>query len=210
MPRGFSEQEKERIREGLLEQGRTFLSTYGIRRTNVEDLTRSVGISKGAFYLFYGSKEELFYEVLSRWEDEYHAELLGAAVRPGVAPREQVEEFLRVAFSVWKVHPLFTRFDPAEYEHLLRRLPEDKVEANLRKDEVFVGRLLDLWCENSVELDCDPDLFFGLMPALFFVSLHEEEVGRDAYPAVIEFFVSSIAGQVVRERTPRAKGRIRE
>ena len=210
MPRGFSEQEKERIREGLLEQGRTFLATYGIRRTNVEDLTRSVGISKGAFYLFYGSKEELFYEVLSRWEEEYHAELLGAAVRPGAAPREQVEEFLRVAFSVWKAHPLFTRFDPAEYEHLLRRLPEDKVEANLRKDEVFVGRLLDLWRENGVELDCDPDLFLGLMRALFFVSLHEEDVGRDAYPAVIEFFVSSIAGQVVRERTPRAKGRIRE
>ena len=209
MPRGFSEGERERIRDGLLEQGRVFVSTYGIRRTNVEDLTRAVGISKGAFYLFYASKEELFYEVLARWEDEYHAELLGAAVRPGLAPQEQVEEFLRTAFSVWKAHPLFTRFDPEEYEHLLRRLPEEKVEANLRKDEVFVGRLLDLWRANGVEVDCDADLFLGLMRALFFVALHEEDVGRDAYPAVIEFFVSSIAGRVVRE-FPRAKGRIRE
>ena len=199
MPRGFSEAERERIREGLLEWGREFLGTYGVRKTNVEDLTRAVGISKGAFYLFYASKEELFYEVLSRWEDEYHAGLLGAAVRPGVAPRRQVEEFLRVAFSVWKAHPLFTRFDPQEYEHLLRRLPEDKVEANLRKDEVFVGKLLDLWRSNGVEVDCDPVLFLGLMRALFFVSLHEEDVGRDAYPAVIEFFVSTIAGRVVRE-----------
>ncbi len=210
MPRGFSQTEKDRIRDGLLERGGEFLSTYGIRKTNVEDLTRAVGISKGAFYLFYGSKEELFYEVLSRWEDEYHAELLGAAVRPGVAPREQVEEFLRVAFSVWKAHPLFTRFDPQEYEHLLRRLPEDKVEANLRKDEVFVGRLLDRWRANGVEVDCGPDLFLGLMRALFFVALHEEDVGRGAYPTVIEFLISSIAGQVVRGRAPRAKGRIRE
>jgi AcrR family transcriptional regulator len=199
MPRGFTEGERERIRGGLLEQGRAFLATFGIRRTNVEDLTQAVGISKGTFYLFYGSKEELFYEVLSRWEDEYHAELLGAAVRPGVGPQGQVEEFLRTAFSVWKTHPLFTNFDPAEYEHLLRRLPEDKVEANLRKDEVLVGRLLDLWRANGVEVDCDAGLFLGLMRALFFVSLHEEDVGRDAYPAVIEFFVSSIAGQVVRE-----------
>ncbi len=199
MPRGFSERERERIREGLLEQGRTFLGTYGVRKTNVEDLTRAVGISKGAFYLFYASKEELFYEVLSRWEDEYHEELLAAAVRPRVAPPRQVEEFLRTAFSAWKTHPLFTNFDPAEYEHLLRRLPEEKVEANLRKDKVFVGKLLDLWRANGVKVDCDADLFLGLMRALFFVSLHEEDVGRDAYPAVIEFFISTIAGRVVRE-----------
>jgi AcrR family transcriptional regulator len=37
----------------LLRQGSTFLTTYGIRKTNVEDLTRAAGISKGAFYLFY-------------------------------------------------------------------------------------------------------------------------------------------------------------
>src|SRR3712207_4489621 len=137
MPRGFSARERGRIRESLLEQGRRLLGTFGIKKTNVEDLTRAVGISKGAFYLFYSSKEELFYEVLSRWEEEYHDELLGAAVRSGVAPRQQVEEFLRAAFSRWKRHPLFTRFDPEEYEHLLRKLPEDKIEANLRKDEAL-------------------------------------------------------------------------
>ena len=199
MPKGFSERERERIREGLLEQGRAFLGTFGVKKTSVEDLTRAVGISKGAFYLFYASKEELFYEVLSRWEDEYHAGLLGAAVRPGLAPRRQVEEFLEAAFAVWKAHPLFARFDPEEYEHLLRKLPEEKVGANLRKDEVFAGRLLDLWRDNGVEIECAPDLFLGLMRALFFVSLHEEDVGRDAYPAVIEFFIASIAGRIVRE-----------
>ena len=199
MPRGFSEREKERIRGRLLEQGGAFFTTYGIRKTNMEDLTRAVGISKGAFYLFYASKEELFYEVLSRWEDEYHDGLIGVAVRPGVTPRRQVVDFLREAFSVWKTHPLFTRFDPEEYEHLLRKLPEDKVEANLRKDEVFVGRLLDRWRDHGVEIDCDVDFFLGLMRALFFVALHEEDVGRDAYPAVIEFFIGSIAQRVVQE-----------
>ncbi|CAA9254321.1 MAG: hypothetical protein AVDCRST_MAG93-1895, partial [uncultured Chloroflexia bacterium] len=39
MPRGFSEREKERIRSGLIDQGREFLTTYGIKKTNIEDLT---------------------------------------------------------------------------------------------------------------------------------------------------------------------------
>src|SRR5215210_8809122 len=122
MPKGFSEREKERIRDGLMEKGAFFLTTYGIRKTSVEDLTRAVGISKGAFYLFYDSKEELFFEVLGRFEDEYHADMLESAVQPGVSPRTQVRDFLRRAFMVWKTNPLFARFDQAEYEYLLRRV----------------------------------------------------------------------------------------
>jgi AcrR family transcriptional regulator len=199
MPRGFSEREKERIRSGLIEQGRGFLTTYGIKKTNVEDLTGAVGISKGAFYLFYASKEELFFEILGQWEDEYHADLLGAAVQTGATSRQQVGDFLKMAFSVWKTHPLFTRFDPEEYEHLLRKLPEDKVEVALRKDEVFVGELLEKWRDHGVAIDYDPDIFLGLMRALFFISLHEQDLGRDVYPKVIELFIDSIAQRIVQE-----------
>ena len=199
MPRGFSEREKERIRSGLIDQGREFLTTYGIKKTNIEDLTGAVGISKGAFYLFYASKEELFFEILGQWEDEYHADLLGAAVQTGVASRQQVKDFLRMALSVWRTHPLFTRFDPEEYEHLLRKLPEDKVEAALRKDEVFVGKLLGKWRDYGVAIDCDPGIFLGLMRALFFISLHEQDLVRDTYPEVIELFIDSIAQRIVQQ-----------
>lgn len=199
MPRGFSEREKESIRGGLLEKGRAFLTTYGVRKTNVEDLTRAVGISKGAFYLFYDSKEELFFEVLGRFEDEYHAGLLEVAVQPGVSPRRQVEEFLKRAFSVWRTNPLFTRFGKEEYEHLVRKLPEEKVQVNLDKDRNFVGRLLDRWREHGVVLDCEPDMFLGLMRALFFISLHEQDLGQDMYPAVSDFFIDVIAQRIVKE-----------
>lgn len=197
MPKGFSEREKEHIRDGLIEKGRTFLTTYGIRKTSVEDLTRAVGISKGAFYLFYDSKEELFFEVLRRFEDEYHAALLESTVQPGVSPERQVRDFLKRAFTVWKTNPLFARFDQAEYEYLLRKLPEEKVRANLRKDEIFVGQLLDRWREHGVVVDCDPDVFLGLMRALFFVSLHERDLGEGTYPAVIEFFIDSISQRLI-------------
>lgn len=199
MPKGFSEREKEHIRDGLMEKAGTFLTTYGIRKTSVEDLTQAVGISKGAFYLFYDSKEELFFEVLGRFEDEYHAEMLESAVQPGVSPRRQVQDFLKRAFTVWKTNPLFARFNQAEYEYLLRRLPEEKVQANLHKDEVFVGRLLGKWREHGVVVDCEPDVFLGLMRALFFVSLHERDLGPDTYPAVIELFIDSISQRLVKE-----------
>ncbi len=199
MPRGFSEREKEGIRDGLLEKGRAFLTSYGVRRTNVEDLTRAVGISKGAFYLFYESKEELFFEVLGRFEDEYHAELLEVAVQPGVSPWRQVQDFLKRAFSVWRTNPLFTHFGQEEYEHLVRKLPEEKIRSNLHKDQIFVGRLLDQWSDHGVVVDCSPDMFLGLMRALFFISLHEQDLGQDMSPAVIDFFIDVISQRIVQE-----------
>ncbi len=197
MPRGFSEREREGIRGSLLEKGREFLTTYGVKKTSVEDLTRAVGISKGAFYLFYDSKEELFFEVLGRFEDEYHAELLETALQPGVSPGRQVRDFLKKAFSAWRTNPLFTHFGQEEYELLVRKLPEEKVRANLSKDRIFVGRLLDRWRDHGVVIDCGPDMFLGLMRALFFISLHEQDLGQDIHPAVIDFFIDLISQRVV-------------
>ena len=58
MPKAFSEAEKEMIRRKLLEQGYKQFSTYGLKKTNIDELAAAAGISKGAFYIFYESKEE--------------------------------------------------------------------------------------------------------------------------------------------------------
>src|SRR5690606_22507054 len=64
VPKKFSEQEKERIRAKLLEAGLSLFGRLGLQKTSVEQLTRAAGISQGAFYLFYASKEELMFEIM--------------------------------------------------------------------------------------------------------------------------------------------------
>jgi AcrR family transcriptional regulator len=199
MPKGFSEREKTLIREQLLAKGRELFATQGIKKANVEDLTRAANISKGAFYLFYNSKEELFFEILAQFEDEYHANLLEAAARPAPSPRQRVKDVLKQAFALWRTNPLFTNFNQEEFEYLARKLPEELMQANVDKDAVFIDQLLSRWREQGVVIDCDPALFLGLMRALFFISLHEPELGPGVYPDVIEFFIDLIAERIVRE-----------
>jgi AcrR family transcriptional regulator len=199
MPKGFSAREKERIRGSLLEQGKACFATYGVKKTNVEDLTKAVGISKGAFYLFYSSKEELFFEILAEFEDEYHTNLLETAMQPDTSPKQQVKNFLKQAFTIWRTHPLFTHFNQEEYEYLLRKLPEDTIQINQRKDDLFISQLLSQWREHDVLIDCDPNMFLSLMRALFFLSLHEHDFGSDMYADVIDFFINLIAQRLVRE-----------
>jgi AcrR family transcriptional regulator len=199
MPKGFTDREKEHIRGSLIEKGKALFGTYGVKKTNVEDLTSAAGISKGAFYLFYTSKEELFFEILVQFEEEYHAMLLEIAAGPATSARQQVKDFLQHAFTIWRTHPLFQHFSQEEYEYLLRKLPAEKVQANLRKDDLFVNQLLAQWHERGVVIDCDPAMFLGLMHALFFISLHEGDFEPGMYPPLIDFFVDMIAERIVRE-----------
>src|SRR5215470_2305575 len=106
MPKGFTDREKALIRAGLLEKGRELFATYGLRKTNVEDLTRAVGISKGAFYLFFESKEALFFELLEHFEADFQAVLLEHIARDTLPPRERMRALLHEAISVWQRNAL--------------------------------------------------------------------------------------------------------
>ena len=72
MARSFSEQEKEKIRERLLTACRQNWTQHGYKKTGIDELCRQAGISKGAFYLFFESKEALFCEVLCRVQEQIY------------------------------------------------------------------------------------------------------------------------------------------
>ncbi len=195
MPKGFTEAEKDQIRAQLLAQGRAFLATTGIRKTSVDDLTAAVHISKGAFYLFYPSKEELFLTIFEQMEAAYHATLLEVAAQATGSPQERLHIFFDQAFALWRSSPLFRHFGEAEYAYLLRKLPPERVEAALHTDERFVAALLACWRAHEIPLTVDPALFTGLLRALFFVSLHSEDIGP-AYPETLRLLIDLLVGHL--------------
>ena len=64
MAKSFTKREKENIKRSLQEACKQSWTQYGYKKTSVDDLCKQAGISKGAFYLFFESKEALFCEVL--------------------------------------------------------------------------------------------------------------------------------------------------
>jgi AcrR family transcriptional regulator len=199
MPKGFSEREKEIIRASLLEKGRALVAAHGMKRTSVEDLTSAVGISKGAFYLFFNSKEELFFELLEQFEAEFKANLLKDVAQPGSTPRQRFKALLRQALTAWKANPLFAHFGRQEYEYLLRKLPEERMRAHVHKDDLFALEPIAEGRQANVLTQRDPKLVANLIKGLFFLSLHADDFGPDVYPDVIDIFVDLVAGYLVEE-----------
>lgn len=72
MAKGFSEQEKQRIKERLLAECAIGWANHGYKKTSVEELCIKTGISKGAFYLFFDSKESIFCETLALVQDNLY------------------------------------------------------------------------------------------------------------------------------------------
>ncbi len=57
----FTEKEKKIVKKALKQAASDCVSTVGMRGATVERLAKSAGISKGAFYEFYETKELLFF-----------------------------------------------------------------------------------------------------------------------------------------------------
>ena len=57
----------EETRERLLDVAQSCFSRQGYDATGIAEICRGVGVSKGAFYHHFGSKQALFLELLNRW-----------------------------------------------------------------------------------------------------------------------------------------------
>lgn len=198
MPRPFSPIERERIDTGLQAAARTLITQRGMRHFSVEDLTRAVGISKGAFYLFYPSKEDLIFTVIAAWErDEYHAALLEALGPAADPPYERVVAMLRRAFTLWREHPLFRNFSREDYEALYRRLSSEQIAAGAQADLNFAAALSAHWQAAGIPVRHPPEMMMALLRAMFYVVLHEAEIDPAIYPALLDRLVAMTAAELV-------------
>lgn len=196
MPKGFSEREKLLIRSQLQEKGKELFGSYGLKRTNVEDLTKAVGISKGAFYLFYPSKEELLFELLKQVEADVKQQILEGIRAGGAAPVERMKAVLHMALAA-RHNPLLSRLAGEDYEHLARKLPAELVEANRRNDTSAAADFIAAWAREGVAIACAPEQLAGLLQGLFFMSLHAGELGDAVYPDVIGVYIDLLAHYLV-------------
>jgi AcrR family transcriptional regulator len=199
MPRAFSERERELIRQKLRAAGRDAFAAYGLKRTAVDDLVRAAGISKGAYYLFYDSKEALLQELLEHAESEFQNSVLQRVLTPELSARQSLHELLRLTILERHNHPLLSRVGSEEMDLLARRIPVERAEALRRADVSAVARWMYYWRARGTVFVLEAEVLTGMLRALVFASLHEAEIGRNVYSRVLEALVDGIAAAALAE-----------
>ncbi len=194
MPKAFTEQEKELIRKRLLEQGYKQFSAYGLRKTNIEELAEASGISKGAFYLFYASKEALFMEVVEQVEQRFRQELFAMVDVPGPSPRARLFALLHHGFHRVKTIPLLQFLTGNDYDLLIRRVPPETFQEHVAHDRAFINELITR-CQNAgIPIRVRPEEMISLLYPLVLTILHEDEyAGTFPLGGSVDVFLELIA-----------------
>ena len=194
MPKAFTEQEKELIRKRLLEQGHKQFSAYGLRKTNIEELAEAAGISKGAFYLFYASKEALFMDVVEQVEQRFRQELFAMIDLPGPSPRARLFALLHHAFHRVKTIPLLQFLTGTDYDLLFRRVPPETFQEHVEHDRAFINELITR-CQNAgIPIRVPPEAMISLLYPLVLTILHEDEyAGTFPLGGSVDVFLELIA-----------------
>ncbi|MCA9908888.1 MAG: TetR/AcrR family transcriptional regulator, partial [Anaerolineae bacterium] len=159
-------------------------------KTSIDELAAAVGISKGAFYLFYESKEALFMDVIEEAEKRFREQVLAVIDQPGPTPRARLTAVLREAFTAWAQMPILQAFTRGDYDVLYRKVPVAKVEEHLASDRVFVETLVARCQAAGIPIQAPVEQIDSLLHAIFFISLHQEELEPYNYPNALELLLA--------------------
>ena len=200
MPRPFNEEEKTQIRAKLLTEGKDLFIRFGLKKTGIAELTEAAGISQGAFYLFFNSKEELYFAILEQEEQVIRERFLKWLGKAEPLNRSKFREFLRLALQVLEENPLLRRlWLEKEFDDLLNKLPSSLMEQHTTRDTEVLEPLIKHWQEAGYMVEGSPEVIAGVIRALFLLPLHYQEIGEDLFPEVLDKYINFISNGLIKE-----------
>ncbi len=192
-PKAFTEDEKTIVRSKLMEAALKKLSTTGIKKTTVEELARAAGISKGAFYLFYESKELLFLDALEEEQIKIHEAII-VSLQESSDKREGFISVVSEMYRHFTTNTWMLSLMNDEYEILLRRVPQERITAHIALDDASTKRMTEV----IAGLKIDSELVSAIMRMLFMCTLHRNEVGPLADDAFL-YMLRAVADKIFAE-----------
>ncbi len=197
MPKAFSVQERETIREQLKMEARQCLQTLGMKKTTVDELVGRVRIPKGTFYLFYASKELLFFDVLMDFHNAMQAELIAALQQQQAFDAKGLVSVLYSLFKRVDGSFLATMIQNHNIELLMRKLPPQLVQEHMQTDDLSMERFLSLL---PVSIDEHRvQVFSAALRAVFLSMLHKAEIGQAVFDEALQLMLTGIVSQLLEE-----------
>lgn len=194
MPKAYSDQERAYIRKRLHEEAVLCIKQYGMRKTSVDELVRRVNIPKGTFYLFYPSKEMLFFEVMMNFHDQVHAEVLRAveALKEDMTP-DTLTDLLFRFYKMTDDSVLMPMIVSGDIELLMRKLPDEVVAAHQAQDDFSVEQMAAMLPGMEGE---NIERFSAALRAVFLLLLHKREIGAPVFDDVLKMLLRGVALQL--------------
>lgn len=141
-PKGFSDEDKSRLRSELVIECERSWAENGYKKTSIGSLTSSVGISTGAFYLLYDSKEDLFCDTIEYVQYNLKSKITDIIEKD--RSKNGFIEALKWHFNEHSVSPFLYDFNNPDFILFVSKLPEDKIKKMEFDSHSFFEDIIEL------------------------------------------------------------------
>lgn len=194
MATAFTESEKEQIRKKLMEAAEECLGKYGVKKTTVDQLVQMAGISKGAYYQFFPSKEILFFKVLEEFQVSLMAEGMSVQQASGERTAEAFTEFLYSLYQRVRHSFLMNIIQNGEMELLMRKIPVEEIARHHSFDDLIAQKLF-----RDFSIESDPQVVAASLRAIFLSMLHVKEIGEEHFDGALKMLIHGVTLQLMGE-----------
>lgn len=192
MPKIFDEDTREDIRNQMLDNGFSLIKRFGLKKTTIEDVTRSSGVAKGTFYNFFKTKEEFVYQIVV-----YKRRLVRARYTEMVAENNNTVDrrLLRemLYFIINGEYNLITYLNRDDMAMLAARWPKEYL-VNAENDEQMLMWILERAPQKRGS--CDWRVFSNIYKIVAMGLAERDKLHRDALDATIDQFVDRLVDYV--------------
>lgn len=187
MPTAFTDEELEHIRSALIQAGIRLSKELGLQKMSVEKLTAAVGIAKGSFYLFFGSKEDFILAV---------AEYMGAQTQKMLLSRlngsRQMSAHEFMEFFSEYLHSDFDLMNGLTVEDFFWLKKHIKKQVLFDPDEQI--KTAELWLSliNDVRPGADAGTFVNLIKSIYAIREHSDTMVKASMESSVQVLLRTI------------------
>lgn len=187
MPTAFTDEELEHIRSALIQAGIRLSKELGLQIMSVEKLTAAVGIAKGSFYMFFGSKEDFILEV---------AEYTGAQTQKMLLSRLNG----RRKMSAHEFMEFFSEYLHSDFDLMNGLTVEDFfwLKKHIKKQVLFDPdeqiKIAELWLSliNDVRPGVDAGTFVNLIKSIYAIREHGDTMVKASMESSVQVLLRTI------------------
>lgn len=187
MPTAFTDEELEHIRSALIQAGIRLSKELGLQKMSVEKLTAAVGIAKGSFYMFFGSKEDFILEV---------AEYTGAQTQKMLLSRLNG----RRKMSAHEFMEFFSEYLHSDFDLMNGLTVEDFfwLKKHIKKQVLFDPdeqiKIAELWLSliNDVRPGVDAGTFVNLIKSIYAIMEHGDTMVKASMESSVQVLLRTI------------------
>jgi AcrR family transcriptional regulator len=176
----------------MLDVGSALIRKKGIRLITVEDITRGANIAKGSFYSFFKSREELFWEIIKR-EEQQLVDQIKSAAQEKIDLKTKVKKIMRNLFLADDCIVYY--LSQADLEIIARKLPPEVIQADMENGQDVTRTLLSL-----CKMDASPEsieTLTGMLRTLQFVAsdtlLHTDATRKKLLEISVDAFADYLS-----------------